>query len=113
MPDPSFDIVSELNPTELDNAITQAQKEIGTRYDFKGTSAGVELDSRAATLFGAATALFETIKVTPPAVSEDSGGYTDCLERLRASLGSAAFEKAWCEGRALSVDAAIRLAVQE
>lgn len=47
MPDPSFDIVSELNPTELDNAITQAQKEIGTRYDFKGTSAGVELDKKA------------------------------------------------------------------
>lgn len=47
MADPSFDIVSELNPTELDNAITQAQKEIGTRYDFKGTSAGVELDKKA------------------------------------------------------------------
>ncbi len=46
MPDPSFDIVSELNLQEMDNAITQAQKEIGTRYDFKGTSAGVEFNRK-------------------------------------------------------------------
>jgi cyclic-di-GMP-binding protein len=46
MADFSFDIVSELNLQELDNAITQAQKEIGTRYDFKGTSAGVELNRK-------------------------------------------------------------------
>jgi cyclic-di-GMP-binding protein len=42
MGDSSFDIVSELNLQEMDNAITQAQKEIGTRYDFKGTAASVE-----------------------------------------------------------------------
>ena len=42
--DSSFDIVSELNLQEMDNAITQAQKEIGTRYDFKGSAASVEFD---------------------------------------------------------------------
>lgn len=47
MADSSFDIVSEINMQELDNAIVQAQKEIGTRYDFKGSSAGVELDQKA------------------------------------------------------------------
>jgi cyclic-di-GMP-binding protein len=46
MPDSSFDIVSELNLQEMDNAITQALKEIGTRYDFKGTSAGVEFNRK-------------------------------------------------------------------
>lgn len=40
--DPSFDIVNEINLQELDNAVVQAQKEIGTRYDFKGTAAGIE-----------------------------------------------------------------------
>jgi len=45
--DASFDIVSELNLQEMDNAITQAQKEIGTRYDFKGTAASVEFDRKA------------------------------------------------------------------
>ena len=45
--EPSFDIVSELNLQEMDNAITQAQKEIGTRYDFKGSAASVEFDRKA------------------------------------------------------------------
>ena len=45
--DSSFDIVSELNLQEMDNAINQAQKEIGTRYDFKGSAAAVEFDRKA------------------------------------------------------------------
>jgi cyclic-di-GMP-binding protein len=40
--DSSFDIVSELNLQEMDNAVNQAQKEIATRYDFKGSAAGIE-----------------------------------------------------------------------
>src|SRR3954451_6163192 len=50
MADSSFDIVSELNLQEMDNAINQAQKEIGTRYDFKGTSASVEFNRKDKTL---------------------------------------------------------------
>ena len=46
MADSSFDIVSEINMQEVDNAINQAQKEIGTRYDFKGTAAGIELNRK-------------------------------------------------------------------
>jgi uncharacterized protein YajQ (UPF0234 family) len=45
--DSSFDIVSELNLQEMDNAVNQAQKEIATRYDFKGTAAAVEFDRKA------------------------------------------------------------------
>ena len=37
--DSSFDIVSEINLQEMDNAVNQAMKEIATRYDFKGTAA--------------------------------------------------------------------------
>lgn len=45
--DASFDIVSELNLQEMDNAVVQAQKEIATRFDFKGTSASVsDLDRK-------------------------------------------------------------------
>jgi cyclic-di-GMP-binding protein len=44
--DSSFDIVSELNVQEMDNAVNQAQKEIGTRYDFKGTSASIEFNRK-------------------------------------------------------------------
>lgn len=40
--DPSFDIVSEINLQEMDNAVVQAQKEVGTRYDFKGSAAKID-----------------------------------------------------------------------
>jgi uncharacterized protein YajQ (UPF0234 family) len=39
---PSFDVVLEPNLVELRNAVEQSNKEIGTRFDFKGTSAKVE-----------------------------------------------------------------------
>ncbi len=39
--DSSFDIVSEINLQEMDNAVQQAIKEVTTRYDFKGTAASV------------------------------------------------------------------------
>ena len=40
---PSFDVVSEVDQHELSNAVDHTQREIGTRFDFKGTSAKVEL----------------------------------------------------------------------
>jgi len=42
MADSSFDIVSKVDKMEADNAVNQAQKEIATRYDFKGVGASVE-----------------------------------------------------------------------
>jgi hypothetical protein len=39
---PSFDVVSEANSVEVKNAIDQANKEISTRFDFKGTDARIE-----------------------------------------------------------------------
>ena len=42
MPSFSFDIVSEVDKAEMNNVFTQAEKEIATRYDFRGTSAAIE-----------------------------------------------------------------------
>jgi len=42
MADSSFDIVSKVDPMELDNAVNQAQREIETRFDFKGVGAEIE-----------------------------------------------------------------------
>ena len=39
---PSFDIVSRTEMTEVDNAVQGAMREIGTRYDFKGSSSTIE-----------------------------------------------------------------------
>jgi hypothetical protein len=40
---PSFDIVSEIDRMEIENAVNQAVKELATRFDFKGSSAKIEL----------------------------------------------------------------------
>jgi uncharacterized protein YajQ (UPF0234 family) len=45
---PSFDTVIEPDLVELRNAVDQANKEIGTRFDFKGSSAKVELTEKSA-----------------------------------------------------------------
>jgi uncharacterized protein YajQ (UPF0234 family) len=39
--DSSFDIVSKINNQEVDNALNQTAKEIGTRFDFRGTGASI------------------------------------------------------------------------
>jgi len=48
---PSFDIVSEVNQVELRNALDQANKEVSTRFDFKGSDARVEHKDKALTLY--------------------------------------------------------------
>ena len=40
---PTFDVVSQLDMQEVRNAVDQAQREVSTRYDFKGTGSTVEL----------------------------------------------------------------------
>ena len=42
---PSFDIVSEVDMHELNNALDQANREVGTRFDFKGIDASFELSA--------------------------------------------------------------------
>lgn len=44
---PSFDIVSELDLMEVENAVNQAAKEIEQRFDFKGSKSSIELDKTA------------------------------------------------------------------
>ena len=46
----SFDVTSEINMQEVDNAINQARKEVAQRYDFKGSPASIELDQKAKTM---------------------------------------------------------------
>ena len=48
---PSFDIISEVNQVEVRNAIDQANKEISTRFDFKGSDARVEHKEKELTLY--------------------------------------------------------------
>ncbi|UOF00099.1 YajQ family cyclic di-GMP-binding protein [Bdellovibrio reynosensis] len=43
---PSFDIVSEIDVQEVDNAVNQARKEVEGRYDFKGSKAEIQWDKK-------------------------------------------------------------------
>ena len=47
---PSFDVVSEIDQHELNNAVDQANREVGTRFDFKGTESKYELDKNVVTI---------------------------------------------------------------
>ena len=47
---PSFDVVSEVDRQELKNAVDQAQREIGQRYDFKNTDSSIEQNELVLTL---------------------------------------------------------------
>lgn len=47
---PSFDVVSEIDMHELSNAVDQANREVGTRFDFKGTDSNYQLSDSEITL---------------------------------------------------------------
>lgn len=47
---PSFDIVSEIEITEAQNAVDNAKRELETRYDFRGVDASIELTNETITL---------------------------------------------------------------
>src|SRR5688572_10104182 len=49
---PSFDVVSKVAMHEVDNAIQQAQKEVGTRYDFRDTQTSIERNEEGILLRG-------------------------------------------------------------
>ena len=46
MAQPSFDIVSEVDLQEVDNAVNQSLKEIGQRYDFKDSNTTIDFDKK-------------------------------------------------------------------
>lgn len=48
---PSFDIVSEIDSHEITNAVDQANREVSTRFDFRGVDARIELKGEVITLF--------------------------------------------------------------
>ena len=47
---PSFDIVSQVNSMEVENAVNQAKKELANRFDFKGSQAAIALEKDEITL---------------------------------------------------------------
>jgi len=100
---PSFDVVSELNLMEVDNAFNQARKELAQRFDFKGTSTDLErqqdgsilvkanTDGRAEAAYGV---LMEKLAkrgvplegLDPQKVEPAAGGHVKQLVKLKKGL---------------------------
>ena len=59
---PSFDTVCEADLVKVKNAVENTAKEIGTRFDFKGTAAAIELKDKDITLIGDADFQLEQIQ---------------------------------------------------
>ena len=58
---PTFGVVSEVDMQEVRNAVDQASREIGTRYDFKGTESSVELSGSELHLHSASEARLQAL----------------------------------------------------
>ncbi|MFZ5509156.1 MAG: YajQ family cyclic di-GMP-binding protein [Pseudomonadota bacterium] len=80
---PSFDVVSEVNQVELRNAVDQANKEIGTRFDFKGSDARVEQGEKLLTLFADDDFKLEQVYDILAAKLGKRGVDVRCLDRGR------------------------------
>src|SRR5690242_12593309 len=100
---PSFDVVSELNLMEVENAFNQAKKELAQRFDFKGTSTDLERQADGAILVkansegraeGAYGVLLEKLAkrgvplegLDPQKVEPAAGGHVKQLVKLKKGL---------------------------
>ncbi len=100
---PSFDLVSELNMMEVENAFNQARKEISQRFDFKGTSTDLERQGDGAILVkanteGRAQAAYQVLVeklakrgvplegLDPQKIEPAAGGHVRQLVKLKKGL---------------------------
>ncbi|MFL5272190.1 MAG: YajQ family cyclic di-GMP-binding protein [Anaeromyxobacteraceae bacterium] len=124
---PSFDVVSELNLMEVENAFNQAKKELAQRFDFKGTSTDLERQADGAILVKANTegraeaaygVLLEKLAkrgvplegLDPQKVEPAAGGHVRQLVKLKKGLKTEDAKKivALVKEKGLKVQASIQ-----
>lgn len=77
---PSFDVVSEIDMHEVTNAVDQANREVSTRFDFKGSGAKFELKDKVITLHGEADFQLKQMQDILRTKISRRGIDLDCLE---------------------------------
>jgi len=77
---PSFDVVSEIDMHEVTNAVDQANREVSTRFDFKGSGAKFELNDKVITLHGEADFQLKQMQDILRTKISRRGIDLDCLE---------------------------------
>jgi uncharacterized protein YajQ (UPF0234 family) len=124
---PSFDLVSELNMMEVENALNQARKELSQRFDFKGTSTDLEKQGDGSILVkssseGRAQAAYQVLLeklakrgvplegLDPQKIDPAAGGTVRQLVNLKRGLKQEDAKKivALVKGSGLKVQAAIQ-----
>jgi uncharacterized protein YajQ (UPF0234 family) len=89
---PSFDIVSEIDKHELTNAVDQANREIGNRFDFRGTDAKVEQSDKVLILHGESDFQLDQIQDILRLKLVKRGIEVNCLE-VKDSVGNGKMRK--------------------
>jgi hypothetical protein len=89
---PSFDIVSEIDKHELTNAVDQANREIGNRFDFRGTDARVERSDKTLTLHADSDFQLEQVQDILRLKLTKRGVEVGCLE-IKDSVGNGKMRK--------------------
>jgi len=89
---PSFDIVSEIEKHELTNALDQTNREIGNRFDFRGTDAKVEQSDKILTLHGESDFQLDQIQDILRLKLVKRGIEINCLE-VKDSVGNGKMRK--------------------
>jgi uncharacterized protein YajQ (UPF0234 family) len=83
---PSFDVVSELDMHEVSNAVDQANREVGTRFDFKGANARFELSENVVTMHAEAEFQLQQMLDILRAKLAKRGVDLDCLQIDKAEV---------------------------
>ncbi|MDR3428414.1 YajQ family cyclic di-GMP-binding protein [Silvimonas sp.] len=81
---PSFDIVSEVNDVEVRNALEQTNKEVSTRFDFKGSDARVDQAEKVLTLFADNDFQLDQVKDILTAKLTKRGVDIRCLDEAKS-----------------------------
>jgi hypothetical protein len=93
MADSTFDIVSKVDPMELQNAVTQAQKELTQRYDFKGVDPEISHSGETLTLYATSE---ERVKAVLDVLQSKLVKRGISLKSLDLGASRQAIQNQWC-----------------
>ena len=106
---PSFDVVSDFDAHEAANAVDQANREVNTRFDFKGTGSKFELDGQAITLTSQSEFQLQQMMDILRQKLAKRGVDVGCLDEQQPEISGSAARQTVILRRGIDTDLARRL----
>jgi uncharacterized protein YajQ (UPF0234 family) len=106
---PSFDVVSEVDLQEVRNAVDQANREVGTRFDFKGSDARFELDGAVVMLHAQSEFQLEQMMDILQLKLVKRSVDIDCLDKAKAETANNRARQAVTIRQGIDTDAARKI----